>query len=73
MIKLAPRYQLLVGLALAALLAMTRGQHFASVNLPSASWAVFFSPVCSYGRSGCFRRCFSRLRCSISPPSSGRV
>jgi len=42
MIKLAPRYQLLVGLALAALLAMTRGQHFASVNLPSASWAVFF-------------------------------
>lgn len=42
MIKLAPRYQLLVSLALAALLAMTRGQHFASVNLPSASWAVFF-------------------------------
>lgn len=42
MIKLAPRHQLLVGVALVALMAMTRGQHFASVNLPSASWAVFF-------------------------------
>ncbi|NQD91628.1 hypothetical protein HP532_03050 [Pseudomonas sp. CrR25] len=40
--KLSPRSQLLIGLALAALLAMTRGQHFATVNLPSASWAVFF-------------------------------
>ena len=40
---LSTRTQLLVGLALAALLAMTRGQHFASVDhLPSASWAVFF-------------------------------
>lgn len=42
MLKLSPRMQLLIGLALAALLAMTRGHHFASVNLPSASWAVFF-------------------------------
>ncbi|WP_369959023.1 hypothetical protein [Pseudomonas benzenivorans] len=40
--KLSPSLQLLLGLALAALLAMTRGHHFASVNLPSASWAVFF-------------------------------
>ena len=40
---LSPRVQLIVGLALAALLAMTRGHHFASVeSLPSASWAVFF-------------------------------
>ena len=42
MIKLSPRAQLAVGIALVALMAMTRGQHFASVNLPSASWAVFF-------------------------------
>ena len=42
MINLAPRHQLLTGIALIALMAMTRGQHFASVNLPSASWAVFF-------------------------------
>lgn len=40
--KLSPRVQLLLGLALAALLAMTRGQHFATLNLPSAPWAVFF-------------------------------
>ncbi|MBS7661345.1 hypothetical protein I0D00_05200 [Pseudomonas lalucatii] len=40
--KLSPSTQLLLGLALAALLAMTRGQHFATLNLPSASWAVFF-------------------------------
>lgn len=42
MIKLSPRAQLAVGITLMALMAMTRGQHFASVNLPSASWAVFF-------------------------------
>jgi hypothetical protein len=31
------------GIALAALMICTRGQHFVSVNaLPSASWAVFF-------------------------------
>ncbi|KJH83147.1 MULTISPECIES: hypothetical protein [Pseudomonadaceae] len=42
MIRLSPRAQLAVGIALVALMAMTRGQHFASVNLPSASWAVFF-------------------------------
>lgn len=42
MIKLSPRGQLAIGIALMALMAMTRGQHFASVNLPSASWAVFF-------------------------------
>lgn len=42
--KTLPRsIQLLVGLALAALMIATRGQHFASVDaLPSASWAVFF-------------------------------
>ncbi|PAU51164.1 hypothetical protein BZL41_27400 [Pseudomonas sp. PIC25] len=39
---LSPRVQLVVGIALALLMAMTRGQHFATVNLPSASWAVFF-------------------------------
>ncbi|MGK9064406.1 hypothetical protein [Stutzerimonas chloritidismutans] len=42
MIKLSPRAQMAVGVALVALMAMTRGQHLASVNLPSASWAVFF-------------------------------
>ncbi|MGA6096701.1 hypothetical protein ACPESN_02325 [Stutzerimonas marianensis] len=42
MIKLSPRAQLAVGVALVALMAVTRGQHLASVNLPSASWAVFF-------------------------------
>ena len=40
--NLTPRTQLLIGLALALLMAMTRGQHFATLNLPSASWAVFF-------------------------------
>ena len=39
--NLSPRTQLLIGIALAALMAMTRGQHFATLNLPSASWAVF--------------------------------
>ncbi|WP_068829897.1 hypothetical protein [Pseudomonas sp. BMS12] len=39
---LSPRSQLLIGLVLALLLAVTRGQHFATLNLPSASWAVFF-------------------------------
>lgn len=37
------RDQWAIGLALAALMVATRGQHFASVDaLPSASWAVFF-------------------------------
>ncbi|GAB3334871.1 hypothetical protein [Marilutibacter aestuarii] len=37
------RDQWAVGLALAALMVATRGQHFASVDaLPSASWAIFF-------------------------------
>ncbi len=37
------RTQLWIGLALIALLAVTRGHHFASItHLPSASWAVFF-------------------------------
>ncbi|MFI8481274.1 hypothetical protein ACIGCM_11960 [Pseudomonas sp. NPDC078700] len=40
--NISPRSQLLIAIALAALMAMTRGQHFATVNLPSASWAVFF-------------------------------
>ncbi|MCY1276311.1 hypothetical protein D9M68_283010 [compost metagenome] len=39
---LSTRNQLLLGLALALLMAVTRGQHFATLNLPSASWAVFF-------------------------------
>jgi hypothetical protein len=36
------RTQVLIGIALALLLAITRGNHFATLNLPSASWAVFF-------------------------------
>ena len=40
---LSTRAQLAIGVALILLLAMTRGQHFASVeNLPSASWSIFF-------------------------------
>jgi hypothetical protein len=42
MLKLTTRTQWAIGIALALLMAMTRGQHFATVNLPSASWAVFF-------------------------------
>lgn len=43
MINLSSRAQLLTGLGLILLLALTRGHHFASVeHLPSASWAVFF-------------------------------
>lgn len=43
MIRLNQREQLGAGIALILLLALTRGQHFASVDaLPSASWAVFF-------------------------------
>lgn len=39
----SPRAQIVVGVALAALMIATRGQHFASIDrLPSASWAVFF-------------------------------
>ncbi len=36
------RAQLYVGLGLAALLWLTRGQHFGGLDLPSASWAAFF-------------------------------
>jgi hypothetical protein len=39
---IAPRHQLLLGLFLAALMAATRGQHFAVLSLPDASLAVFF-------------------------------
>lgn len=43
MLTLSARHQLFVGLALAALVAVTRGHHFASLeHLPGASWAVFF-------------------------------
>lgn len=41
--KLSQPAQLATGLGLILLLALTRGQHFASVDhLPSTSWAVFF-------------------------------
>ena len=39
---IAPRQQVLLGLLLAALMAATRGQHFAVLSLPDASPAVFF-------------------------------
>jgi hypothetical protein len=42
MLDLSPRTRLAAGLALAVLLAVTRGHHFSDINLPSASWAVFF-------------------------------
>lgn len=41
--NLEKRHQFWIGLTLVALMAVTRGHHFASLNhLPSASWAVFF-------------------------------
>ncbi|GGB98035.1 hypothetical protein GCM10011352_25180 [Marinobacterium zhoushanense] len=43
MINLSKTQQYGVGIGLILLMAMTRGQHFATVAaLPSASWAVFF-------------------------------
>lgn len=44
MLKLSTRHQIVIGIALAALMLATRGQHFPTVKqvLPSASWAVFF-------------------------------
>lgn len=44
MLKLSTRNQIAIGIALAALMVATRGQHFPTVKqvLPSASWAVFF-------------------------------
>ena len=43
MLTLNARNQILIGLGLASLLLITRGQHFATVHsLPSAAWAVFF-------------------------------
>tara|TARA_R110002074_G_scaffold170006_1_gene332160 strand:+ start:527 stop:1120 length:594 start_codon:yes stop_codon:yes gene_type:complete len=43
MLNLSSRQQIMVGLFLAGLMAVTRGQHFASIEqLPSAAWAVFF-------------------------------
>ncbi len=43
MLTLSTRNQIAVGLALAAALTLTRGQHFATLHsLPGASWAVFF-------------------------------
>lgn len=42
MLELTKRNQVIVGIALVLLMAMTRGSHFNLVNLPSASWAVFF-------------------------------
>lgn len=44
MLKLSSRHQIAIGIALAALMIATRGQHFPTVKqvLPSASWAVFF-------------------------------
>lgn len=43
MLTLSKTQQVLIGVALAALIIVTRGHHFASINhLPSASLAVFF-------------------------------
>ncbi|THJ21932.1 MAG: hypothetical protein CAF44_007615 [Nitrospira sp. CG24D] len=39
----SPRTQIVIGIALATLMAVTRGHHFGTLeHLPSASWAVFF-------------------------------
>lgn len=44
MLKLSTRHQIAIGIALAALMVVTRGQHFPTVKqiLPGASYAVFF-------------------------------
>lgn len=43
MLNLSARHQFFIGLFLIALMMVTRGHHFDSLNhLPSASWAVFF-------------------------------
>ena len=43
MVEFSRRKQILIGLGLALLLAVTRGRHFATVDmLPPASWAVLF-------------------------------
>lgn len=43
MLTLNKNHQILIGIVLTALLILTRGHHFATINhLPSASWAVFF-------------------------------
>ncbi|MDO9364990.1 MAG: hypothetical protein Q7T58_01395 [Methylotenera sp.] len=43
MLTLSKTHQIIIGLVLAALVIVTRGHHFASINhLPSASLAVFF-------------------------------
>ncbi|MEW5703548.1 MAG: hypothetical protein AB1781_03035 [Pseudomonadota bacterium] len=43
MLTLSSRHQLLIGFGLIALIAATRGHHFATLEaLPGASWAAFF-------------------------------
>jgi hypothetical protein len=44
MLTLSTRNQITIGIALALLMVMTRGHHFASLQnlLPGASWAIFF-------------------------------
>lgn len=42
MLDLSPRARLATGLLLALLMLATRGHHFSAINLPSASWAIFF-------------------------------
>lgn len=44
MLKLSTRHQIVIGVALAALMFATRGQHFPDIRqaLPAGSWAVFF-------------------------------
>lgn len=43
MFRLTFRAQIVVGIALAVLIAVTRGHHFETLNhLPTASWAAFF-------------------------------
>jgi hypothetical protein len=39
----SPRVQIVLGIALATLMAATRGHHFSALeSLPTASWAIFF-------------------------------
>jgi hypothetical protein len=55
MLNLSVRNQWLVGVGLAALMALTRSQHFAGLHhLPEASWAVFFLAGVYLSRSWAF-------------------
>jgi hypothetical protein len=55
MLALSRRHQFIVGLLLIALMALTRGHHFATItHLPSATWAIFFLAGLYIAKNGFF-------------------